>query len=341
MLRKQALLITGFLLLSGGAQASALSAADILADFNIVTLGNLTSTSEVEGRTLVEGNLSGSSSTYFTRGNQISPVSGIAALTVGGNVQQSGYINVNNSGTLAVGGSAVNVNMNGGTGKVAGSYSGNNNGNAIQSGASVSIPSVASQVSSLSSALMGLTSNSSYTTGSNTLTLNAAPNASGVAVFTIANAAAVFSAVNQVSINLNGATSVIINVGGASATLAENFLAGSAQSAATKLLWNFYEATALTVSAEFGGTVLAPLANVTTSASIDGTLIANNVTQNGEMHQYAYSGVLPVASSGASGAAAAVPEPAPLTLALAGALLLWGRARFIRRSVAGVPLHRG
>ena len=53
---------------SGPAMASSLSLGDVLDQFNLVVFDNMTSTSEVEGRTLVGGSLSGAS-VYFTRGN--------------------------------------------------------------------------------------------------------------------------------------------------------------------------------------------------------------------------------------------------------------------------------
>jgi hypothetical protein len=64
------------------------------------------------------------------------------------------------------------------------------------------------------------------------------------------------------------------------------------------VVWNFVNATGLTFGTMFGGAVLAPLATVTNSNQIDGTLIANNFTGGGELHSYAFTGNLP-----------SVPEP--------------------------------
>jgi hypothetical protein len=87
-------------------------------------------------------------------------------------------------------------------------------------------------------------------------------------------------------------------------------------------LWNFYDATSLTFGTEFGGTVLAPFAAVTNNNAIDGTLVANSLTQNGEIHLDAYKGVIP--------GAVATPEPSVLALfgaGLAGFLFLAARRR--------------
>lgn len=100
------------------AAAAPLSAADILEQFNLVTFGDLDSTSEVEGRTLVGGNLKGSSSTFYTRPHQVAS-SPYGALTVGGNIS-GGFKNVNGGGDAYVAGNVQNLNMNGGTAYIGG-----------------------------------------------------------------------------------------------------------------------------------------------------------------------------------------------------------------------------
>ncbi|MGH6633628.1 MAG: collagen-binding domain-containing protein, partial [Sphingopyxis sp.] len=66
------------------AQSKAITGIDALREWNLVVLGNLESSSEVEGRTFVGGNLSGNSSNYGIRATT-SP-SGQPGLTVVGNV---------------------------------------------------------------------------------------------------------------------------------------------------------------------------------------------------------------------------------------------------------------
>ena len=41
----------------------------VMREYNLVVLGNLKSSSEVEGRTFVGGNLTGNSSNYFIKGS--------------------------------------------------------------------------------------------------------------------------------------------------------------------------------------------------------------------------------------------------------------------------------
>src|SRR3546814_12018517 len=80
--------------------------------WNLITLGDLTSKSEVEGRAFVGGNLSGSSSNYFIKGNSL-PASSTPGLTVVGNVS-GGTKNLNNSSGAFVGGDMTSgFNLNG------------------------------------------------------------------------------------------------------------------------------------------------------------------------------------------------------------------------------------
>jgi choice-of-anchor A domain-containing protein len=95
-------------------------------DYNLITLKDLSSSSEVEGRAFVGGNLSGSSSNYFAQPHGLTGGNG---LVVAGSVT-GGAKQVNNGAGLVVGGNLTSgANMNagpGGTGavKVGGAISG-------------------------------------------------------------------------------------------------------------------------------------------------------------------------------------------------------------------------
>lgn len=284
-----AIALTG--LLQATAVAAPLTAGEVLSQFNAVIFGNLNSNSEIEGRTLVGGNLNGTGSTYATR---TLPASGYAALSVGGNVTASGFVNVNGGGNAAIAGNVKNLNMNGGTAYIGGNLTGTVNGNKV-TGASVTVPDFSQTMIDLAAQLRTLTANSSISVASNRATFNAAPDAGGLAVFDITDSN-FFNGIGEIAFNLNGATTVIVNVDLTTATIAENFLGGAATAIADKVLWNFSAATSLAFNAEFGGSVLAPHASVTNSISLDGTLVAASLTQRGELHQYAFTGTLPTLS---------------------------------------------
>ena len=150
-------------------------------------------------------------------------------------------------------------------------------------------------------------------TGNNEV-LNATPGANGVAVFDVT--AAQLAAIPSYQINLNGATSVIFNVSGSSLNWNANY--ESSDAADTKIIWNFYQATSLTFNTLIGGTVLAPDAAVTNNNQIDGTLVANSWTGQGELHEYGFTGTLPTSTT-----TVAVPEPAALVLLIGGLLVVW------------------
>jgi hypothetical protein len=120
-----------------------------------------------------------------------------------------------------------------------------------------------------------------------------------------------------VTFNLDGATSVIINVNVGNCVSkvcafspgSLNFVQGPTDYASV-VLWNFVNATSLDFTNEFVGSVLAPDAAVTNSSPIDGTLVAASDTSSstGELHSYSYTGLFP----------GATPAPEPASLALIG-----------------------
>jgi choice-of-anchor A domain-containing protein len=290
------------------AQAVPLSPLETLQQFNLVVFGDLDSQSSVEGRTLVGGNLKGNSSDYFTRGSLVGP-SSYGALTVGGNIT-GGYKNVNNGGNAFVAGNVQNMNMNGGKAFIGGSVTGNVNGSKV-TGAVVEVPDVRATMKGFAADLATLAANSVATVSSNKGTFAATPDASGTAIFNIANGASFFNSFGEITFSLNGADTVIINVGGSTVSLADNFLGGIGKTIAPVTLWNFYEATSISVGAEFWGTMLAPYATLTNTSAINGSIVTASFTQRGQVHLPTFTGQPPSIQ---------VSEPAPWLLLGAGLL---------------------
>jgi choice-of-anchor A domain-containing protein len=317
----------------------------LLDQFNLIVLGNLSASSDVEGRAFVGGNVSGNFTNGLTAGDITPSPSGYNTLTVDGNI--GGQVNINNGG-FTVGGNATNINTNNSAGTI--SQAGGNianinlNGGALQyGGASGNINlnggatktqvaglstnplpvSTFAPLSALSLTLDGLAATSTaYVDGGNHAIFNAVAGANGQAVFDInaSLAAQIFSAASF-QFNLGTATSVIINVDDSGAIHDTTNFNGAA--IAQELLWNFVGTTSISFGTEFAGTVLATNANVTNNGPIDGTLVAANASLNGEIHSHPYDGTLP------GGGGVPVPEPASgavIVVAL-GALAMVRRQR--------------
>jgi hypothetical protein len=99
-------------------------------------------------------------------------------------------------------------------------------------------------------------------------------------------------------------------------------IGGFNQSNSTRILWNLYDATQVSVNNNFNGSLLAPYADLKLlGGGINGTVAVNSVSaQNAEVRRYTYTGYVP-----------SVPEPTSLLLAASGGAVLaicgWRRRR--------------
>lgn len=295
------------------AMNTSLTARQVLNQFNLVVLGNATSSSHVDGRSFIGGNLQGG--TYVQHPSD-TPASAYAGLTVQGN---AGNVMVNNLGVVT-GGGLSNSTVNSGPGAVfgngnrdnfngpayvKGTSSGSNfnggrdaslaTGSAVKASTSTNFGFV---LTSLSRQLSHLTSTgSTVDLSGNKATFNAVANESGVAIFDLTRIdTAVFKA-GEFKFNLNGATTLILNSDEKSATIAANFLGGSARAIGAKTLWNFYEATNLKIDNEWGGSILAPFAHFKNGNNIEGDVLVDSLDQRGEIHLQSFYGQLPMVDS--------------------------------------------
>ncbi len=288
------------------ASAGPLTAAAILGDYNVVIAGNATTTADIEGAAAIGGNFSGA--TIYNNPPALRP-SGALALTVFGSTSGNS-INIDNSGNAYVAGSkGAPISFNGG-------------GYAASPG--TTIASDFAPLQALSSSLAGLTPTGTLPSPGNNEVITATPGAGGVAVFDLT--ASQLSAIPSFSINLNGATSVIFNVGGSTVNFSANDESGTAY--ADDIIWNFYQATSVDIVTQIGGAVFAVDAHVTNSNQIDGTLVANSWTGQGELHDYPFTPALPGTPTGSD----SLPIPEPGTLPLFGAAL--AGLLFVRRRAA-------
>ena len=309
--------------LVGATQATAalLAGTAALKEWNLIVFNNVSSSSEVEGRSFIGGDLTGNSSNYYMGNENSASANGTPGLTVVGNVE-GGTKNLNNGAGASIGGNLASqngFNLNGPnqTVNIGGSSTQTNiNQNTVNAnlGANFTNQLVAqrdllvSSLGSLSDNLQALTATGTGSIANNTLTIN------GGSSFNVFNVtAANLNAVQQLSVtNANGATTVI-NVAGTNITMNDNFL-GSPSELGKNVIWNFYEATTLSFGNAFYGTVLAPEAAVTLSNFVEGTLVAKSLTQNGEVHTGTFQGDL----SSVGGSVSATPEPATWAMLILG-----------------------
>ena len=300
--------------------------------YSAFVFGNMTASSDTWGSVAVGGN-----ATYSGGYNIKAATVGGNALVVGGNFSQNSssingnvvvggtadYSNPSISGSLT----AQNVGLTGG-GSVSGGvkyYASYNPaisyiGGVPQSGTltlPVNFSAAQTALTGLSNSLANSGPVQSASAQYGTLTLTGS--SSVLDVFDIT--AALLSSVNTIDLAVTGSPTVVVNVNGAAPTIG----GGTNGFQASNTIWNFYNATTLSVSGiQLPGTVLAPNASLTFSGQIDGSVIVDNYNGGGEIDPGQFAGTIPAGG----------PLPAPSTWALlfCGGLGLGGLALCRRKA---------
>lgn len=293
------------------------SFANSLADFNLIVLGDLTTgTSEVEGRTLIFGDITASSTLNFgILPESIStPTStpGVAqndSLIVGG--QTFTQLNVNN-GNARFGGAPTSVTIN------------NNAGSVTFNDAAAIAPilnTVTADIAATTTFFDSLTANSTANLNDFNLAIfNSNPGTDNIAVFDLD--ASFFSRNGTVDLQGNLSADLFLfrlldeDTTTLDVSTALNFFANEFNDDAFQSRIAFYlpNVELLDLPNGIGGAVIAPNADVTFGSPLEGTVVVNNLALNSEIH-------LPALDT------SAIPEPSSLALLAGGALFAGMRRR--------------
>jgi choice-of-anchor A domain-containing protein len=151
-------------------------------------------------------------------------------------------------------------------------------------------------------------------------------------VFNI-TAAELASTNNPIDIIAPVGSTIIVNVSGTTITVGgpldyNNVQHSGDQLDDDRILFNFPDATAVHINAQFSASVLAPFAILDGSSQMDGNFIAAQIGATGQAHNVDFIGDLPQPPTGPP----VVPEPGTLMLVGTGVASLAGALRRIKRS---------
>ena len=274
------------------ALVASLAHAGIFDEWNLIVRHDLSlSTSEVDGSTLIGGSLLGGTSNYTTQGVTASNGAGLA---VGNTLAAGVIVNINNGGDFRIGNLANKlgtVNLNGG------------GSNVQDASISATADAYLSQAAGVSSYLSTLSANGTIDGAGNMSASPTTIDGQNVAVYTLTQAQ--YDALGQLNLNFGSADSVIINFihdgsGAADLTAPPNILGDFNQANSSKILWNFGDATSVTLNNSFSGALLATDAALTLNGGgINGTVIVDSIDlQNAEIRLNTYTGFVPAPGTG-------------------------------------------
>lgn len=341
------------------ASGSATQGLTDLRQVNLFVSGNLRGGGQdVEGKAFIGGNLSAGT---FNGADSHGPfaASALPSLTVGGNV--GGNVNINNFNSDApgflganIGGSGGTYSINGGGSKLyVGGTVGNYNANGatfqqhvagLQSSIASQTVTILADIKSLSTVLAALatTTGSSYNNSNqNNDIFTAVDGGKGYAVINITGGQSAFNSASNFNYSIptvagGGFLPTIVNISGSKDyTLNANSNLSQYDGA---VLFNFVDAKTITFNRQVNASVLAPLATISNSTPIEGSVAVANFVQGGEVHLGTFLGqglldgsnldpARGLEKSLASAPVNAVPEPASWALMILGFGLAGGALR--------------
>jgi len=352
---------------------------------NLLTFGDATLHSDVEGKVFIGGNLTGNNAPVAIgngSGKSYLQDSKYRSLTVGGNATN---VQVNNgiglsSITAVVGGNATGVQMNNGSATAVLEVAGNvnaqnfnpNSKKTIRYGGTISgqqtqdkpyethdttlkaggtadlkaaittaTNNYMSELSTLSQVLGALTPTTTLNVANqNAIQFTTPTSTAGgyvVADLTAAQAQALASGTFILPTSIATNNTLIINVEGVSSFTFGANETGNGSAIQQNIIWNFTDATTVTVNTAVYGSILAPKATIGGNSPINGSVVAKVFQSNGEVHLGTFNGNTgflvepPRTGVGHGGGPSAVPEPASWMTMFAGFGILGSLIRRQRR----------
>lgn len=376
--KRFALMIGAVLLLSTyPAQAATLVGVEALRTWNMIIFGDVRSSSEVEGRSFIGGNLGGDRSGYYTGSGDRSldpetkggdsqgtlvndtqeqggfvtdsgkgdTVAGrTPGLTVVGNVEGGAKILANGAGAAIGGDLGAELRLEGSqTVDVGGSAGRQEPGEGEIRGelGKDFTETLQRQREELIASMTDLSTNLAALKPTGEIEggdVLMIKAGEGVNVFNLS--LEMFSQAKDISVSMADGSTIIVNISGSSGVLGAGFSGGS--DFGRNIIWNFHDAADLVFNAGFMGTVLAPGALVDSRDFIQGTLVAAGLEQSGAMRMASFQGDLSASSGGANNGGipvvSATPEPATWAMLMLGFGLIGAALRQRSQRAMALPV---
>ncbi len=282
---------------------------------NTVLAGNIGTTADVEGRIAAANDITVATTVGSTLGAD--PYGSQAdgyAMVAGGGITAANYFQINGGGNVYAPSNSAGYNWNESP-----------KGSLISTGSSpVNFTSLRSTMDALTLELAALTPSgvvgAPTPAGGNPSWLVLAGTSQTLNVFTV-TAAQFASTNNPLDIEVPTGSTVIINVEGANVTLGAGIYVngqqeGDGNNDDADILFNFADASTVSIDGQLDGAVLAPFAIFTSDSQVGGTIIAAQIGQTGEVHNLEFEGTLPAQDE--------IPEPGTLSLMGIGLLFMGG-----------------
>ncbi len=284
---------------------------------NTVIAGNIGTSSDVEGRIAAANDITVATTVGSTLGSD--PYGSLAdgyAVVAGGGITATNYFQISGGGNVYAPANSAGYNWNE-----------SSKGSLVTSGADpINFNILRSAMDALTLELGSLTANgvvgAPTPPDGNPSWLVLVGTSTTLDVFTV-TAAQFASANNPLDIVVPAGATVIVNVEGTNVILGGGIYVNGQEEGDNNnddgdILFNFPDASTVSIEGQLDGAVLAPFAIYTSDSQVGGTILAAAIGQTGEVHNLEFEGALPEGGA---------PEPKTLVLMGTGLLFVAGLVR--------------